>query len=103
MKGRINGRTIRIAANSSPFKQAEAHLVETVFYDEWASSKETFQAKPSGTFVSMWENIENDPKPKLRGLLERKKKRKKASVTELDSLSHYVRLKMPDGRIVYRL
>ena len=33
VKGRLNGRMIRIAANHSPFKQAEAHLVETMFYD----------------------------------------------------------------------
>ena len=34
VKGRLNGRMIRIAANPSPFEQAEAHLVETMFYDQ---------------------------------------------------------------------
>lgn len=34
MKGRLNGRMIWIAANQSPFKQAEVHLVETILYDE---------------------------------------------------------------------
>ena len=29
---------IRIVANPSPFEQAEAHLVETMFYDQWAPS-----------------------------------------------------------------
>ena len=33
VKGRLNGRMIRIVANPSPFEQAEAHLVETMFYD----------------------------------------------------------------------
>ena len=33
VKGRLNGKMIRIAANPSPFEQAEAHLVETMFYD----------------------------------------------------------------------
>ena len=28
VKGRLNGRTIRIVANPSPFEQAEAHLVK---------------------------------------------------------------------------
>ena len=31
VKGRLNDRVIRIAANPSPFEQAEAHLVETMF------------------------------------------------------------------------
>ena len=34
VKGRLNGRMIRITANPSPFEQAEAHLVETMFYDQ---------------------------------------------------------------------
>ena len=38
VKGRLNGRMIRIVTNPSPFKQAEAHLVETMFYDQWALS-----------------------------------------------------------------
>ena len=38
MKGRLNGRMIRIFANPSPFEQVEAHLVETMFYDQWAPS-----------------------------------------------------------------
>ena len=33
VKGRLNDRMIRIAANPLPFKQAKAHLVETMFYD----------------------------------------------------------------------
>ena len=39
VKGRLNGRMIRIAANPSPFEQAEAHLVETMFYNQWAPSR----------------------------------------------------------------
>ena len=35
----------------SPFEQAEAHLVETMFYDQWAPSGENVVAKPRGTFV----------------------------------------------------
>ena len=57
VKGRLNGRIIRIAANPSPFEQAEAHLVETMFYDEWAPSEETLVSKPQGTFVPKWKDI----------------------------------------------
>ena len=37
---------IQIAANPSPLKQAEAHLVETMFYDEWVPSGESLVSKP---------------------------------------------------------
>ena len=46
VKGRLNGRMIHIAANPSPFEQAEAHLMETMFYDQWAPSEENVVAKP---------------------------------------------------------
>ncbi|XP_023889808.1 uncharacterized protein LOC112001876 [Quercus suber] len=41
LKGRMNGKMIRIAANPSPFEQVEAYLVETMFYDQWAPSGES--------------------------------------------------------------
>ena len=34
VKGRLNGRMIRIAAKPPPFEQAEAHLMETMFYNQ---------------------------------------------------------------------
>ena len=40
VKGRLSDRMIRIATNPSPFEQAEAHLVKTIFYDQWAPSGE---------------------------------------------------------------
>uniref|UniRef100_A0A2N9J1X6 RNA-directed DNA polymerase n=1 Tax=Fagus sylvatica TaxID=28930 RepID=A0A2N9J1X6_FAGSY len=39
-KGRLNGKPIRIAANSCPFDQTEAHFVEAAFYDDLASTGE---------------------------------------------------------------
>ena len=38
VKGRLNGKPIRIAANSSPFDQTEAHFVEATLYDELSST-----------------------------------------------------------------
>ena len=84
VKGRLNGRMIRIAANPSPFEQAEAHLVETMFYDQWAPSGETSVSKPQGTFIPKWEDIQNDLEPDLRELLARKRKRREASAAESD-------------------
>ena len=46
VKGRLNGKMIQIAKNPSPFEQAEAHLVETMFYDEWALSGESSVFRP---------------------------------------------------------
>ena len=59
------------------------YLVETMFYDEWALSGESSISKPQGTFVPKWEDIQDDPKPDLRGLLMRKKKRKEAPTFKL--------------------
>ena len=47
VKRRLNGRMICIVVNP-----AEAHLVETMFYDQWAPSGESLVSKPRGTFVS---------------------------------------------------
>ena len=46
VKERLNGRMIWIATNPSLFEQAEAHLVETMFYDEWVPSGESSVSKP---------------------------------------------------------
>ena len=103
VKGRLNDRMIRIAANPSPFEQAEAHLVETMFYDQWAPSGENSVAKPRGTFVPRWEDVQDDPEPDLRELLVRKKKRKEAHAAELDEIPQCIRVRGLDGRIVYKL
>ena len=84
VKGRLNGRMIRVAANPSLFEQAEAHLVETMFYDQWALSGESSVSKPRGTFVPKWEDIQGDPEPDLRELLVQKEKGKEAPATKSD-------------------
>ena len=66
VKGRLNGRMIQIAANLSPFKQAEAHLVEAMFYDKCAPSRESLVSEPHGTYMPRWEDVQDDPEPDLR-------------------------------------
>ena len=61
VKGRLNGRMVRIVAKPSPFKQAESHLVETMFYDQLTLFREGLISKPRGTFVPKWEDIQSDP------------------------------------------
>ena len=94
---------ISIAANPSPFEQAEVHLVETMFYDQWALSRESSVSKPRGTFVPKWEDVQGDPEPDLRELLAQKKKRKEALAAESDDTPQCVKIRGPDGRIVYKL
>ena len=94
---------ICIASNPSPFKQAETHLVETMFYDQWASSGESSVLKPRGTYVLKWENIQGDSEPDLRELLTRKKKRKEAPAVESDDTPQCVKVRSPNGKIVYKL
>ena len=60
---------IRIVANLSPFKQAVAHLVKTMFYNEWAPSGESSVSNPDGIFVPKWKDIKDDLEPDLRELL----------------------------------
>ena len=92
VKGRLNGRMIRIAVNLLPFEQAETHLVETMFYDQWAPSGESLVSKPHGTFVLKWEDVQSDLEPDLRKLLARKKKRKEAPATKLDNTPQCIRV-----------
>ena len=103
VKGRLNGRMIRIAANPSPFEQAEAHLVETMFYDHWAPSGENVVAKLQGTFVPRWKDVQDDPEHDLRELLARKKKRKKAPAAEPNEVPQCIRVRDLDGMIVHKL
>ena len=94
---------IRIAANPLPFEQAEVHLVETMFYDQWAPFGENSVSKPRGTFVPRWEDVQDDPEPDLRELLARKKKRKEAPAVEPDETPQCIRVRGLNGRIVYKL
>ena len=84
VKGRLNSKMRRIAINPSPFEQVKAHLVETMFYEQWAPSRESSVSKPRGTFVPKWEDIQSDPELDLREPLARKKKRKEALAAESD-------------------
>uniref|UniRef100_A0A2N9GDJ2 Integrase catalytic domain-containing protein n=1 Tax=Fagus sylvatica TaxID=28930 RepID=A0A2N9GDJ2_FAGSY len=99
IKGRLNGKPIRIVANPSPFDQNEAHFIEAALYDE-LSAEEPPIIKPSGTPLPDWEDIKDDADVDLRELLERKKKRKERAAED-GNAPQCIRVQMPDGRIVY--
>ena len=102
VKGRLNGKPIRIAANSFPFDQTEAHFIKATLYDELSSTGDPPIVKPCGTPLLDWEDIKDDPEVDLRELLERKKKRKEREV-EHGSPPQCVHVQLPNGRVVYRL
>jgi hypothetical protein len=70
VKGRLNEKPIRIAANSSLFDQTEAHFVEAALYDELSFMGDPPIVKPCGTPLPDWEDIKDDPEVYLRELLE---------------------------------
>uniref|UniRef100_A0A2N9H7Y4 RNA-directed DNA polymerase n=1 Tax=Fagus sylvatica TaxID=28930 RepID=A0A2N9H7Y4_FAGSY len=74
VKGRLNGKPIRIAANSTPFDQSESHFVEAALYDEITPAGEASLAKPIGIPLPKWEEIKDAPEADLRDLLERGKR-----------------------------
>jgi hypothetical protein len=70
VKGRLNGKPIRIVANPTPFDQSESHFVEAALYDEVAPAREALLAKPVGIPLPKWEEIWDAPGVDLRDLLE---------------------------------
>ena len=100
VKGRLNGKPIRIAANPTPFDQSESHFIEVTLYDEITPAGEASLSKLVGTPLPRWEDIRDDPEVDLRELLERKKKRKEEASTSRNQ-PQCVRVKLPDGRIIY--
>ena len=73
VKGRLNGRPIRIPTNHSPFSQGEVNFVEIMFYDELESDDETLTSK--NPRVPILEEEEGKGTRDLRNLLERKKQK----------------------------
>jgi hypothetical protein len=61
VKGRLNGKPIRIAANPTPFDQSESHFVEAALYDEVTPAGEASLAKPIGIPLPKWEEIKDAP------------------------------------------
>jgi hypothetical protein len=100
VKGRLNGKPIRIVANPTPFDQSESHFVEASLYDEITPAEEVSLSKPVRAPLPRWEDIRDDPKVDLRELLELKKKHKEETST-IRNQPQCVRVKLPDGHIVY--
>ena len=74
VKGRLNGRPIRIPANPNPFSQGEVNFVEIMFYDELEPDDES---PTLGTLRALvLEEEEVGGTRDLRNLLDRKRQKK---------------------------
>jgi hypothetical protein len=74
VKGRLNGKPIRIPANNTPFDETEAHFVEAAFYEDLAPAGESSTSRTMGTPLPAWEDIRDHPEADLRNMLELKRK-----------------------------
>ena len=86
-----------IPPTKNPFEYNESYLVEAGLFDEYADEGETTIARPSGTPLLTWEEVQQgqQKKRKTRGSRGGKKKRK-----DLPEIESFVR---KDGRRVYLL
>ena len=77
VKGRPNGRPIRIPANPNLFNQGEVNFIEIMFYNELVPDDE--YPTPGTPRAPILEEEEGGGTHDLRNLLDRKKRKKKAS------------------------
>ena len=104
VKGRFNGKPIRIPASPTPFDLSEAHYFEATFYDELIPSREDSTSRPVRIPLPSWQDIENNPEIDMRSFLDkRKKKREHGETSSGASQPRYVQVQLLDGRLGYCL
>ena len=74
VKGRLNGRPIRIPANHNPFSQGEVNFVETIFYNELEPNDESPMPGTLGAHILKEE--EGGGTHDMRNLLDRKRQKR---------------------------
>ena len=79
VKGRLNGRLVRILANYNPFGQEEVNFGETMFYDELEPNNESPMLRTPGAPVL--EEEEGRGTCDLRDLLKRKRQKREPSTS----------------------
>ena len=104
VKGRFNGKPIRISANPTPFNLSKAHYFEATFYDELIPSWEDSTSRPVGIPLPSWQDIKNNIEIDMRSFLDQsKKKRERRETSSGASQPCCVQVQLPDGRLGYRL
>ena len=88
----------------TPFDLSKAHYFEADFYDEFTLCGEDAMSKPIGTLLPDWEVIKEEPKVDLRGILNRKKKKREhKEASSSGSQPRCVQIQLLDGHLGYRL
>nr|POE96572.1 hypothetical protein CFP56_44574 [Quercus suber] len=104
VKGRFNGKPIRIPTNLTPFDLSEAHYFEATFYDKLTPSGEDSTSRPIGIPLPSWQDIKNNPEIDMRSFLDQRKKKRECGETSSGaSQPHCIQVWLPDGRLGYRL
>ena len=98
VKGRLNGRPIRIPANPNPYNQEEVNFVETIFYDELEPDDESPMPRTPGALVLEEEG--GGGTHDLRNLLDKKRQKKETSSS---GSRKCVVVWEPRGRLIYHL
>ena len=98
VKGRLNGRPVRIPANHNPFSQGEVNFVETMFYDELELDNES--PMPGTPGAPVLEEEEGGGTCDLRDLLKKKRQKREPSTS---GSRECVVVREPEGRLIYRL
>ena len=104
VKGRLNGKSIRIPANPKPFDLSKAHYFKANFYNELTPSGEDSTSRPVGIPLPIWQLIKNNPEIDMRSFLDQKKKKREHKETSNNvSQPWCVQVQLPDGRLRYHL
>ena len=75
IKGRLNGRPVRIPANRNPFSQGEVNFAETMFYNELEPDDESPTPCTLGAPILEEEEDGGKGTRDLRNLLEKKRQK----------------------------
>ena len=98
VKGRLNGRPVKIPTNHNPFSQGEVNFVETMFYDKLEPDNES--PMPGTLGAPVLEEEEGGGTCNLRNLLKRKRQKKEPSTS---GSRESVEVREPEGRLIYLL
>ena len=98
VKGRLNGRPVRIPTNHNPFTQGEVNFVETMFYDKLEPDNESPMPRTLGEPIL--EEEEGGGTCNLRDILKRKRQKRKPNIS---GSWECVVVREPGGKLIYRL
>ena len=100
IKGRLNGKPVRIPANRNLFSQGEVNFAETMFYDELEPDDESPAPGTPGAPILKEEERGGRGTCDLRNLLERKRQKREFGSS---GSRECVVVQKPRGRLIYRL